>query len=100
MHISASAPHSYQGKFDLDWEDDVVTVLTLFLNGEPVFGNVATFPTLGINSIALLKSQQTFQQSFQQSFYSSVGHPVVLETLLKIEKYVEISTKLLNCPPA
>ena len=33
----------------------------------------------GRNSIALLKSQQTFQQSF----YSSVGHPVVLETLLK-----------------
>ena len=32
-----------------------------------------------VNSIALLKSQQTFQQSF----YSSVGHPVVLETLLK-----------------
>ena len=31
------------------------------------------------NSIALLKSQQIFQQSF----YSSVGHPVVLETLLK-----------------
>ena len=36
-----------------------------------------------LNSIALLKSQQTFQQAFQQSFYSSVGHPVVLETLLK-----------------
>ena len=36
-----------------------------------------------VNSIALLKSQQTFQQTFQQSFYSSVGHPVVLETLLK-----------------
>ena len=34
---------------------------------------------LGVNSIALLKSQQTFQHSF----YSSVGHPVVLETLLK-----------------
>ena len=33
----------------------------------------------GRNSISLLKSQQTFQQSF----YSSVGHPVVLETLLK-----------------
>ena len=33
---------------------------------------------LGVNSIALLKSQ-----TFQQSFYSSVGHPVVLETLLK-----------------
>ena len=31
------------------------------------------------NSIALLKSQQTFQQRF----YSGVGHPVVLETLLK-----------------
>ena len=42
---------------------------------------------LGVNSIALLKSQQTFrqtfQQTFQQSFYSSVGHPVVLKTLLK-----------------
>ena len=38
---------------------------------------------LEVNSIALLKSQQTFQQPFQQSFYSSVGHPVVLETLLK-----------------
>ena len=36
-------------------------------------------PFLEVNSIALLKSQQTFQQSF----YSSVGHPVVLETLLK-----------------
>ena len=34
---------------------------------------------LEVNSIALLNSQQTFQQSF----YSSVGHPVVLETLLK-----------------
>ena len=34
---------------------------------------------LEVNSIALLKSQQTFQQTFQQSFYSSVGHPVVLE---------------------
>ena len=36
---------------------------------------------LEVNSIALLKSQQTFQQSF----YSSVRHPVVLEkkTLLK-----------------
>ena len=33
----------------------------------------------GRNSIALLKSQQTFQQRF----YSCVGHPVVLETLLK-----------------
>ena len=38
---------------------------------------------LEVNSIALLKSQQTFQQTFQHSFYSSVGHPVVLETLLK-----------------
>ena len=46
-----------------------------------------TYPTqatqqpvvLEVNSIALLKSQQTFQQSF----YSSVVHPVVLETLLK-----------------
>ena len=26
---------------------------------------------LGVNSIALLKSQQTFQQTFQQSFYST-----------------------------
>ena len=32
-----------------------------------------------VKSIALLKSQQTFQQSF----YSSVGHPVGLENLLK-----------------
>ena len=40
---------------------------------------VAQEAQLGVNSIALLKSQQTFQQSF----YSSVGHPVVLETLLK-----------------
>ena len=31
---------------------------------------------LGVNSIE-------YQQTFQQSFYSSVGHPVVLETLLK-----------------
>ena len=38
---------------------------------------------LEVNSIALLKSQQTFQETFQQSFYSSAGHPVVLETLLK-----------------
>ena len=37
----------------------------------------------GLNSIALLKSQRTFQQAFQQSFYSSVGHPVVLKALLK-----------------
>ena len=36
-------------------------------------------PGLEVNSIALLKSQQTFQQSF----YSSVRRPVVLETLLK-----------------
>ena len=28
----------------------------------------------------MLKSQQTFQQTFQQSFYSSVEHPVLLET--------------------
>ena len=38
---------------------------------------------LEVNSIAMLKSQQTFQKTFHQSFYSSVGHPVVLETLLK-----------------
>ena len=38
---------------------------------------------LEVNSIALLKFQQTFQQTFQQSFYSSVEFPVVLETLLK-----------------
>ena len=37
--------------------------------------------TGGVNSI---ESQQTFQQTFQQSFYSSLGHLVVLETLLKI----------------
>ena len=44
----------------------------------------------GRNSIALLKSQQTFQQKF----YCSVGHPVVLEN--STEKSAEISTKLLN----
>ena len=37
---------------------------------------------LGRNSIALLKSQQTFQQSF----YRSVGHPVVLELLKSLLK--------------
>ena len=40
-------------------------------------------PALEVNSIALLKSQQTFQQTFPLSFYCSVGHPVVLKTLLK-----------------
>ena len=33
----------------------------------------------GVNSI---ESQQNFQQTIQQSFYISVGHPVVLKTLL------------------
>ena len=37
---------------------------------------------LEVNSIALLKSQQTFQQSF----YSSVVHPVVLELLKSLLK--------------
>ena len=46
-------------------------------------GGEAVVDVLGPNSIALLKSEQTFQQSCQQSFYSSVGHPVLLETLLK-----------------
>ena len=36
--------------------------------------------SLEVNSIALLK----YQQTFQQSFYSSVGHPVVLAGLGKI----------------
>ena len=45
---------------------------------------IVHFRPLEVNSIALLKSQQTFQQTFQQSFYSSVAHPVVLTTMLKI----------------
>ena len=50
------------------------------MDGEQLpFAVVALSVKQGLNSIALLKSQQTFQQSFQ----SSVGHPVVLETLLK-----------------
>ena len=60
-------------------------------------GEIQPGGPLEVNSIALLKSQQTFQQSF----YSSVGPPVVLETLSKslLLKSVEISTKLLNCAP-
>ena len=44
---------------------------------------------LGRNSIALLKSQQTFQQSFQQSYFKNSVEK-------SVEKSVEISTKLLN----
>ena len=40
-----------------------------------IFGT--SFSPAGVNSIE-------YQQTFQQSFYSSVGHPVVLETLLGI----------------
>ena len=42
-----------------------------------------SFAMLGRNSIALLKSQQTFQQTFQQSFqYYRVSHTTI-KTLLK-----------------
>ena len=64
------------------------TVRSILLRRQAAFQAGAAFPDSfynplcgeqGRNSIALLKSQQTFKQSF----YSSVEHPVVLETLLK-----------------
>ena len=54
------------------------------LTADPSEKNNIAAGNQGRNSIALLKSQQTFQHTFQQSFYCSVGHPVVLETLLKL----------------
>ena len=60
---------------------------------EPRWRNLVDLDIQGRNSIALLKSQQTFQQTFQQSFqYYRVSHT----TIKTVEKSVEISTKLLN----
>ena len=41
-----------------------------------IVGEILNVMRQGVNSIE-------YQQTFQQSFYSSVGHPVVQETLLK-----------------
>ena len=65
-----------------DWKSELklARLLTVMSEKKANMRAHTSILILGVNSI---ESQQTFQQTFQQSFYSSKGHPVVLETLLK-----------------
>ena len=62
-------------RFNIDRPDLLKRLRASALIGAARFFQMLRKVPLEVNSIALLK--------YQQSFYSSVGHPVVLETLLK-----------------